>query len=483
MKNKKLLICSVISALSLPTLYANEVISTPTEQNGLNITVYNSHVALITDKRELTVGEGLQTVAFKGVSAQIQPETATLKADGLTLLEQNFEYDLLSPQSLLAKYVGKEVTVIITNPVNGEVTQETATVLANNNGVMLKMGDKIRALDNTMSVIYDKVPNNLRDKPTLTMTLNSQTADKQPVELTYLSGGLHWKADYVANLIDDKLLNLSGWVTLHNSSGTTYHNANLQLVAGEVNRVAPERLGVSLSKPMAKMASVDEAAPMQQESLFEYHLYTLGHKTTLKNSQQKQVALLSAQNVPYQKRLVMRNPNLYGWNPWHPESEHQNLDSEVQISIDNKKANQLGMPIPAGIVRTYQKDSQGNSQFIGEDRIKHTPENESFTLKLGKAFDVTGKLKQTHYNRERHVQKTAVSKIRKHITTMSYEVILKNAKDSDVVVDYLESFFGDWEIVEQSLNSEKRSSTLNHWRVSIPAKGETTLKYTVKIIN
>lgn len=467
-------------AIMTATAYGQEITTTVAEQQQLSLTIYNSNIALVKDTRNVGLNSGINQLAFKDVSATIQPETALLKADKVTLLEQNFEYDLLTPESLLDKYVGKTVTLLINDTDSGKPIEEQATVLANNNGVILQIGDKIRYLNNqTMSVVYDKVPENLRDKPTLTMTLDNQGSDQQQLELSYLTHNLNWKADYVANLIDENTLNLKGWVTLTNNSGTTYHHAQLQLVAGDVNRVKPEVM-LRNARSMPKIAMAAARPDMQEETLFEYHLYTLGFPTTIKNKQQKQVSLLEAAHVPYEKKLQVISHDPYGWQSWGSGAEYLPQTVNAKLIINNKKAHHLGLPIPAGIIRTYQNDSRGNMQFIGEDRIKHTPENETITLQLGESFDVTVKRKQTDFKQERKVQQSAVHNLHQTQVIASYEVLFKNAKDSVVSVDYHDLFHGQWQIMQQSLNSTPINSTNNHWKVSVPAKGETVLTYTVK---
>lgn len=460
---------------------AAEITSTAAEQNNLHVTIYNSNLALIKDSRDIQLTKGQNTLAFKDVSAQIKPETVILKANGVNLLEQNFEYDLLSPQTLLEKYVGKTVRIATTNPSTGEVSESSATVLSNNGAAILKIGNNIRPLDSNMSIIYDNVPENLRDKPTMTMLIDSQSASKQPIELTYLSDGLNWKADYVVNLLDDKNLNLKGWVTLNNTSGTDYNDAQLQLVAGDVNRVQPP--GPKMAVRAARMEMLNTVATnMAEESLFEYHLYSLGRTTTIKDKQQKQVSLLSATSVPYEKRLEIYATDNYGWRAWGKQAEYIDLATQAKLMIENKQSSQLGLPMPAGVMRTYQKDSQGNAQFIGEDRIQHTSENESIILQLGESFDVTAKRKQTAFDQQRSAQQNAVKTIHKNVLTASYEVVFKNAKAHDVVVNYFETFSGNWSLTAQSLKSEQLNSSLNRWYVNIPAKGETVLTYTVKIV-
>ncbi len=475
---------SVLIATSTQNALAQEVTSTAAEQKQLNVTIYNNNIALIKDTRKIQLPTGVSQLAFKDVSASIQPETVILDAPQWQLLEQNFEYDLLTENTLLDKYIGKTVTIERTSDDGKTRIKEKAKVLSNNNGVMLKIGNEIRKLDKNMSIIYDKLPSNLREKPTLTMLIDNmgKTKKAQTVALTYLSHQMNWSADYVANLNDNKTLNLTGWVTLNNNSGTSYQNANLQLVAGEVNRVQPEMQ--AMAADMMVMSSPRSVRKkMTQESLFEYHLYTLENPTTIKNRQQKQVALLSASNVPYKKQLTTVASDPYGWQNWGDNAEFIDLPVKASIIIDNKESNHLGLPMPAGIVRSYKKDSRGNSQFIGEDRIKHTPENEQIELKLGESFDVTAKRKQVSYSQENYTLPKTVQHAKKNVTevTATYEVLFKNAKDNAAVVSYSDRFYGNWQLEKQSFKSEKINSTVNRWNINVPAKGETKLTYTVKI--
>ncbi len=482
MINKQITGAVLALLTSMALSHAEEITTTAADQTALNVTVYNSNVALIKDTRQVNLAQGDQVLAFKDVSAAIRPETAILSGQHVTLREQNFEYDLLTPQTLLDKYVGKTVTIADKNPATGEIKEVPALVLANNHGIMLKIDDKIRGLSPGMSIIYDTLPKNLRDKPTMTMHINAEKQGEQALQLTYLSNQINWKADYVADLVNDNTLNLKGWVTLTNNSGSHYPNATLQLVAGNLNRVHDKTTN-RMAKRTKVVAYAMADAAMQEESLMEYHLYTLTRPTTISNKQQKQVSLLEARNVPYKKRLIVMGQDSYGWQAWRQDAEYQTLTTQAKIEIDNKKVHKLGIPIPAGIVRTYQNDSQGNSQFVGEDRIRHTPENERIELVLGESFDVTAKRKQTNFKQQRITQKNAVQTVHKNNITASYQVIFKNAKDTDVTVNYLEDFFGEWRIEVQSLNSEKINSRLNQWTVNVPAKGETVLTYTVNIIN
>jgi hypothetical protein len=464
---------------SLHATEPDETRSTLDDQQSVAVTIYNQNLALVKDQRKVKLNTGLNKLALRDVSAQIRPETALLRsltqAGGLSILEQNFDFDLLTPQKLLEKYVGRTVTVVKTNPATGIETSEQAQVLSANNGVVMKIGDRIET-GIPGRIVYGDVPANLRDRPTLVVQLNSKTAAEQNIELSYLTSGLGWKADYVAelNAAEDRL-DLSGWVTLTNTSGTTYRNAKLQLVAGDVNRV-PEIRPMLKTMRMDAMAA-EAAAPMAEESLLEYHLYTLDRPTTIAENQTKQVALLSATAVPARKELVLRGEEYYYQSNYLPNNGElgQKLKVGVFVEFDNKEASRLGMPLPKGVMRVYKKDSIGNPQFVGEDNIDHTPKNESVRLKLGNAFDVTADRKQTDFKRLPNPAKG------NNAFESAYEIVLKNAKKERVTVSVQEPIPADWKMLKSSHPHEKANSNLATWKIDVPAEGKTTLTYRVQV--
>lgn len=444
-----------------------ETRSTLNDQESVAVTIYNGDLALIKDVRNIQFKKGLNAIAMRDVSALIRPETALLRSinapSSLSLLEQNFDYDLLSPEKILEKYVGKTVTVIKTNPATGVETSEKATVLSANNGVVLKIGNRIET-GIPGRIVYDDLPGNLRDRPTLITQVNNQGSENQTVELSYLTGGLGWKADYVAELnAKEDRLDLSGWVTLSNASGASYKNAKLQLVAGDVNRVQDQMR--TMAKSMrGDMMMAEAAAPMTEEGLLEYHLYRLDRPTTIAENQTKQVALLSANNIPAQKSLLLRGSDYYYHSQYGDIGSKMKVD--VFIEFDNKEAAKLGIPLPKGIMRVYKKDSQGNAQFVGEDAINHTPKNETVRLKLGSAFDVTADKKQTDFKK---------ASDREYRT--AFEITLKNAKKEPVLVTVQEPIGGDWSILSESAPHIKINSHLAEWKIKVPAEGETKLTY------
>lgn len=472
------LLLAASAAMTLPA-FAQE----PEQRTGLNdqrevaVTIYNENLALVKDTRKLTLKRGVASLAFRDVSARMRPETALLRSisapGSLSVQEQNFDFDLLTPQKLLEKYVGQNVNIVRTNPATGAETTEVAQVLAANDGVVLKIGNRIET-GLPGRIVYNDVPSNLRDRPTLVMSLNNTSTAPQDVELSYLTGGLAWKADYVVELnsAEDKL-DISGWVTLTNTSGASYKNAKLQLVAGDVNQVK-ERVMVTGSSVRAMAAApVAKMDSMAEESLFEYHLYTLNRPTTIAENQTKQVSLLNASAVPVRKEFLLKGADYYYQGSYGDLGQKMKIGAFIEF--DNKESSQLGMPLPKGVIRVYKKDSSGNAQFIGEDSVDHTPKNEKVRLKLGDAFDVTADKKQTDF------KKIAGNSKYNYIFESAYEITLKNAKKEAVTVTVQEPMPGDWQVLSSSHPHVKGASNTAVWKINVPAEGSTKLVYRSQI--
>jgi len=466
----------LLLALAGPAAAEEEKRSSLADQQAVAVTIYNEDLALVKDQRLVQLEKGNNLLALREVSARMRPETALLRsltqAKGFAVVEQNFDFDLLTPQKLLEKYVGKRVELIRVHPQTGEETREEAVVLAANGGVVLRIGDRIET-GVPGRLAYPDVPANLRDRPTLVVELQSGTDKPQQLELSYLTGGLSWKADYVAELgADEERLDLSGWVTLTNQSGTTYRDARLQLVAGDVHRVRDE---LRLARDFAAEGMVAKAAApaMAEESLFEYHLYTLDRPTTLRENQTKQVALLSAAAVPLRKEYLLRGSDYYYRSSVGDLGEK--LKVAVYIEFDNRREEGLGLPLPKGVVRVYKRDQSGGSQFVGEDRIDHTPKNEKVRLKLGDAFDVTADKKQTDF------KKLAGFARFNYVFESAYRIELKNAKPEAVTVKVLEPMPGDWEVLEESHPHAKEAAGTAAWEVPVPAGGKAVLTYRVRV--
>ena len=469
-------VAAALCAISSAHAALDERPSTLSDQQSVAVTIYNENLALVKDTRRVRLDLGQNRLALREVSGRMRPETAQLRSltnpGSFAVLEQNFDFDLLTPAKLLEKYVGRTVRIVRTHPTTGVESLEPATVLAANSGVVLRIGDRVET-GLPGRIVFDGVPPNLRDRPTLVTELASDRAGTQTVELSYLSGGLAWKADYVAELnAADSALDLNGWVTLTNTSGTAYPNARLQLVAGDVNRVRDEmRLAAKASGMMR--AEAPASRPMAQESLFEYHLYTLARPTTIADSQTKQVALLGAAGVPVTKDLVLQGSDYYYRSSIGGIG--QKMKVGVFVQFENREASRLGLPMPKGVVRVYKKDSAGNAQFIGEDAIDHTPKNESVRLKLGEAFDVTADKKQTEFKRRDNHSPWS------YVHESAYEVVLKSAKKEPVTVIVREPVPGDWTMLEQSHKHAKVAAGTAEWKISVPAEGNATLRYRVLV--
>lgn len=451
--------------------------STLEDQQSVAITVYNSNLGLVKDTRTLKLPRGTSQLRFMDVAQLINATTVHIKSltapDGLNVVEQSYEYDLLNPQKLLDKYVGQELTLVLrTIESNTEkLTPTRATLLSNNNGQVWQIGGQIVINPtNVAEIRFDRLPQDLIAKPTLVWTLNNTGADTHTVEASYLTQGLNWRSDYVVVVNqNDTKADLNGWVTLTNSSGTVYRNADLKLVAGDVNRVRDEVMAVKSAR-VADMAAAGAAQPQfQEQAFFEYHLYTLQRKTTIKNNETKQISLLSAADFGIKKELVINGQPYYfqGYNnPGEPIKEKVG----VYVSFKNVKENGLGQPLPAGIVRVYKADSTGAQQFVGEDRIDHTPKDEPVRIKLGDAFDVVAERKQTDYKN-----------IARRVFEYAYEIKIRNHKEEAITVLVNEPIGGDWEIINSSFPAEKTAAFAARFNVPVVKDGEAVLSYRVRV--
>jgi hypothetical protein len=452
----------------------NAQASTLGDQTDLNVTVYNSNIALVRDVRQLTLPSGLFNLKFEDIAATVNPATVHFRSltepDKLGVIEQNYEYDLLDPAKLLHKYVGKEVTLVRTYRENGETKHEDvkATLLADNNGPVWKIGNDIVTGGYNESYRFPEVPANLYEHPTLLMSLENSGGRKQQIEASYLAGNLSWNADYILTVgREDKAADLDGWVTLANTSGTAFHNARLQLVAGDLNRLPAAPMAMEARD--AVMVSEAKAAPQfAQENFSEYHLYTLGRRTSIENQETKQISLLQGTGVPTEKVFIVNGQDFYYHNAQNPGSPLKDAVL-VYYKFKNEQKVGLGMPMPAGNVRVYQKDSKGGVLFIGEDRIDHTPKDETVTVHIGNAFDIVAERKQTDYKR-----------IDSHTWEMEFEITLRNHKDSPVVVEVNEPIGGDWTMLSSTYKGTKTAAFAAQFHVPVEKDGTSVLKYRVR---
>ena len=430
----------------------------------LSVTIYANDLALVQDKRDIDVKGGRQRLEFQDVSAKIRPETVSLTASDIGIVEQNFDFDLLTPAKLMEKAVGRQITIVRINPANGAETREQAQVLATNGGVVLKIGERIEVLRDDglpVRVIFDKVPENLRAQPTLSVTVTSPHAGTRPATLSYLTPGLGWRADYVA-LYDEheSKLDVQGWVTLTNSSGTTYDNAQTLLVAGVPVTIDETRQNNWRQPPARSSLQQAGTESGDRERLGDYYLYPLAERTTIANLQTKQVSFLDVHGVPAEHGFEFHNR-------WLSTTEKPQSAQSVYSFSTGKHAG-LGDQLPAGVLRFYMRDQRGDPQFIGESRIDHTPMGSTLSLETGEAFDV--KVQPTV------VQRTNLGTFEWQ-TDMKYE--LTNALPRQVVVHLLQDgLYADARITQQSAKSTRRSAETAEWAVTIPANGHATVTAT-----
>lgn len=447
--------------------YFSAQAATAAESPRLSLTIYNENLALIEETRTLDLSAGRSRLEFQEVSAAIRPETVVLTAPGITIVEQNFDYDLLTPDKLMEKAVGQQVQIVRTNPGSGAQVAEKATVLSVNDGVVLRIADRIEVLraDGVPTrVIFDKVPDNLRAQPTLSVTVQSDRAGSREAKLSYLSTGLSWKADYVA-LFDEKAsrLDLQGWITLTNQSGTAFTNAETQLIAGDINILDNDRPEYGWQREQ-RLQAVRAAGAQNGErpKLVDYYVYPLAERTTIANNQIKQVGFLDVNGVAARK--------VYRYRANWFDSPDKPKHAEVAVEFANSIQGGLGAQLPAGVVRVYMRDFQGKPKFVGEDEIDHTPQGSELAVKIGEAFDITVQPKVLVHDRRNSYR-----------TRYGMEYVLRNVRNEAVTVNVQQSgLWRDGKVIEESLKSSSVDAYTLQWAVPVPAAGESKLTFTVE---
>lgn len=474
----KMIFAIALGCVAAATGFAQRLEQTTTsrDRQSVNITVYNSNLGLVRETRRLTLPVGRIGLRFADVTAQIRPETvhlASLTAPAsLRILEQNYQYDLLNPAKLLDKFVGREITLVLRRYQNNTESFEPvqATLLSNNGGQVWRInGQIVINPSNIAEMRFPDLPKNLVAVPTLIWDLENRETAAQNVEASYLTAGMNWRADYVLLVnADDTKADLQGWVTLTNGSGASFEDARLQLVAGDVNRVSDNR-NYQLAGAMARKEAASESE-FKEQGFFEYHLYTLQRPTTINNNETKQVSLLEAAGFQVKKEFVLNGQRYYytGYN--NPGAAIKEKIG-VFIQFRNSQLNKLGMPLPAGTIRLYKQDDKGNQQFIGEDKIDHTPKDEDVRVKVGDAFDIVAERKQTDY-------KVIVSG---HLYEYAYEIKIRNHKEGPVTVVVNEPIGGDWEMVASTFEAKKTAAFAAQFNVPVAKDGEATLSYRVRV--
>ncbi len=463
----KLLAGLAVSTIIL-TVQAQELVTvTPESREKLTVTIYNQGIGLIKDVRQVPLQQGKNQIAFSDISDQMIPESVFVSGKGIEVQEQNFNFDLLTHDNMMRKAIGSTVDIEWTNPVTGATESQKAQVLAFNDGnPVLKIGNKIET-KYPGRILFNQIPKNLWSKPTLILDLMSKQAAGENIELSYLSNGINWKADYVAELNDsDDEMDLNGLVTLTNNTQVNYENATLQLVAGSVNITRPTP---RLMYEKAAMLSVQNAmtadSAMGSEQLGDYYLYTLDRPTDILSNQTKQVALLSGDAIKVQKQYKFTNVINVAYT-----TDFEDVKPSVFLEFKNKKEDGLGLPLPKGTIRVYKKDQNNRLIFVGEDNIEHTAINQDIKLRLGQAFDITAKGKKTSY--------TSVSN---DVYEVGFEVALSNAMKTPVSVRFEQRLPNNWRILSESQKSLKENANTIYWNVEIPPEGQTILTFKVQI--
>jgi hypothetical protein len=473
MNVKKGIFCLIVLfALStIVTMAIAQTVSKSTidDQVGVEVTVYNKNLGLIKDTRQVDLPVGKGEIRFMDVASHIMPVTVHVKSlnypGDFFVLEQNYEYDLINANKLLDKYVGKKIKIIDWNEFQDRKDVVEAILLSNNQGQIYKINDEIY-LGHPGYKVLPEIPENLIAKPTLTWLYENKSQEAHKLEVSYLTSNISWQADYVMVLNkDDTSADLSGWVTLDNKSGTTYKDARLKLVAGKIHRVEEAVEEERYEMRISKMAEVPQ---FEEKAFFEYHIYDLQRKTTIKDRQTKQLSLLEATSVETEKELLV-----YGLKSYFTRLYREKLPKQpvnVYIKFNNSKENNVGIPLPAGIIRLYKKDADGSLQFVGEDRIEHTPKDEQIKLKIGEAFDVAVERRQIDY---------------KQITTRlhesEWEIRLRNHKDKDITVGIVEPLLGNWQIINNSHPYKKIDAFTIRFDIEVPKDAEVKVTYRVRI--
>jgi hypothetical protein len=459
---RKMLLLLAGSIVAAPLLAQSDTVAVPgeaTAQGVVSVTIYNNGQSLVQDVRDMTFPAGRSKQEFPDVSATIRPETVTLSGSGIGIVEQNFDYDLLTPAKLMEKAVGQTVTLIRTNPASGAETRVRAKVLAANGGVVLQIGDTIEVLRDDglpVRVIFDKVPPNLRARPTLSVTVEAK-GGRTPATLTYLTPGLGWTSDYVT-LFDDakQTIDVQGWVTLTNSTGTDYSNANVLLVAGNPNNGG----GRQSYDDNDGTGTIDEPGTESnnRERLGDFYLYPLAARTTIANAQQKQVSFL-VKAAPARKTYEFNN----GWLGTNDAASASSV-----LKFSTSRSGGLGDQLPQGTMRVYMRDKRGDPQFIGESAIAATPMGSAMSIRTGDAFDV--KVKSVVEERTR-------INANRWRTKMRYE--FTNARKEGVTVDLGQSgLWGDVRVIDESIKGKRINADRMEWSVPVPANGKATLTAT-----
>ncbi len=470
---KMLCFCGVCSLLPAE-IYAGEILVGQNQNTNMLVRVYNNNLGLVHDTRKVSLEKGLNEVAFEGVASSIQPESAILNGAGIQVLEQNYDYNLLTAENLLNSSVGKEVKTAVQNPQNGQMIMDKATLVSSNYGNPILRFDYGIEAHFPGRIIYDALPQNLRVKPTLVASLESSKAGVDNLELTYLTYGLSWKADYVAQIVSEQELNLNTWITLKNETGTDYDNAQVELISGSVNlvnepttRVYP-MLAMKAERAGNAVADAVTASGVAPQNVADYYMYKLPRKTTIKDKQSKQISLMHFDKVKYEKEYRFQSPLYLGAGA--SQSAFEKKHPDIVFKLTNSKENRLGQPLPAGMMRFYQNKDGEDMVFLGENRIEQTAVGEKAELRIGQAFDLwaDGKI----------VDAKAIAK---DIYEYQVAVTFKNVSDFDAKVVFEQNLYNNWNILQESIKSVRKNASVAKWQFDLAAQKSLVLNFTVRV--
>lgn len=425
------------------------------------VTIYNAGLGVIREIRSFNLPAGVSAINVTDVAQQIDATSVRLKFNG-EVLEQNYQYDLANTQKILQRYIGRDIQLIKDN---GEILSGKLISVSGADIVLQRKEGGLLMFPTLQGyrLAVDALPEGLISRPTLKCIFNTKKSGTQDVELTYQTGGMSWNAEYVALLDkDDNNMDIKAWVSLTNNSGIAYKDVKLKLVAGDINRVRPQPAYGGIRKSMEAMAVAVDAQQFQEQSFFEYHLYTLQRPATLENNETKQVSLFESQNIKVTKKYQYRS----GWGGYYGGEEGTKV--AVVVEFENKQNNNLGVPMPKGRVRMYKSDGE-SVEFIGEDAIDHTPKDEKISLKVGDAFDIVAEETQTDYK-----------KITDRVHEYTYKIVLKNRKDTDVTVDVKKQLGYSWEVVKSTHKYNKADAQNVEFAIPVSAGKETELVFTIR---
>ncbi len=484
MRKTYLIALSVFSAATIASAQVLEPVS-----KDLSLSIYNNDLALVKDVRSVAFEKGVNDISFVGVASSIKPSSVIIIGNQIRVLEQNYDYALITPYNILEKSVGQTVKTVKENPKTGEDNFSSAKLLSYQNGEPVLLFDYGIEPNFSGRIILDQIPQGLNQKPTLAAKISSDKAETKDLTLAYLTNGISWKTDYVASVKNESLLDLTGWVTISNNSGVAYENAFIQLIAGQISETRAYGVAAPRNMMMAKAAVSFDAAEMAEganitpESVSAYQLYTLPNRTTIKDNQSKQLSLIEKNDVSYQKEGRLRSPLYFNADY---AGHFEKLHPAVYYILENTEKSNLGIALPRGVMRFYENDSKSRLQFIGENAIKETAIGEKLELKLGEMFDVfvQGQTKKVRKISE-NIIKDLDGNCPRYKLKRAYdvEIVFQNGGDKEVQIVLTQNLPPETIIASESVKGKAKNGEEYEWRLTLSKNDKKTLTYTVEVMS